>query len=36
VVHSLVKGMQELDKKLREAAATSSGFPATIPTGQLS
>jgi hypothetical protein len=36
VVHSLVKGMQELDKKLREAAATSSGFPATVPTGQLS
>jgi hypothetical protein len=31
VVHSLVKGMQELDKKLREAAA-----PATIPTGQFS
>jgi hypothetical protein len=36
VVHSLVKGMQELDKKLREAAATSSVFPATVPTGQLS
>jgi hypothetical protein len=31
VVHSLVKGMQELDKKLREAAT-----PATIPTGQFS
>jgi len=31
VVHSLVKGMQELDKKLREAAA-----PATAPTGQFS
>jgi hypothetical protein len=29
VVHSLVKGMQELDKKLREAAA-----PATVPTEQ--
>jgi hypothetical protein len=36
VVHSLVKGMQELDKKLREAAATSGGFPATVPTGSLS
>jgi hypothetical protein len=31
VVHSLVKGMQELDKKLREAAV-----PATVPTGQFS
>ena len=29
VIHSLVKGMQELDKKLREAAA-----PATVPTEQ--
>ena len=36
VVHSLVKGMQELDKKLREAAAASSGIPATVPTGQFS
>jgi hypothetical protein len=35
VVHSLVKGMQELDKKLREAAAANS-VPATVPTGQLS
>ena len=34
VVHSLVKGMQELDKKLREAAASS--IPATVPTGQFS
>ena len=36
VVHSLVKGMQELDKKLREAAATSGSIPATVPTGQFS
>ena len=36
VVHSLVKGMQELDKKLREAAGASGGFPATVPTGQFS
>ena len=35
VVHSLVKGMQELDKKLREAAAASS-IPPTVPTGQFS
>jgi hypothetical protein len=35
VVHSLVKGIQELDKKLREAAAANS-VPATVPTGQLS
>jgi hypothetical protein len=36
VVHSLVKGMQELDKKLRDAAAASSSVPATVPTGQFS
>ena len=36
VVHSLVKGMQELDKKLREAAIAGGGFPTTVPTGKLS
>ena len=36
VVHSLVNGMQEPDKKLREAAAGGGGFPTTVPTGQFS
>jgi hypothetical protein len=34
VVQSLVKGMQELDKKLRETAAASN--PGTVPTGKFS
>jgi hypothetical protein len=35
VIHSLVKGMQQLDKKVREAAAADS-VPATVPTGSFS
>jgi hypothetical protein len=35
LIHSLVKGMQQLDKKVREAAAANS-VPATVPTGSLS
>ena len=37
VVQSLVNGMQELDKKRREAMAASNvGLPETFPTGNIS
>ena len=37
VVQSLVNGMQELDKKRREAmAASGGGLPETFPTGKIS
>ncbi len=37
VVQSLVNGMQELNKKHREAmAASGGGLPETFPTGKLS
>jgi hypothetical protein len=37
VVQSLVNALQELDKKLRDAAAASSGsaYPTTIPTDKM-
>jgi hypothetical protein len=37
VVQSLVNGMQQLDKKRREAMAASNvGLPETFPTGNIS
>jgi hypothetical protein len=37
VVQSLINGMQELDKKRREAMAASNvGLPETFPTGNIS
>jgi hypothetical protein len=37
VIQSLVNALQDLDKKLREtaAAASTQGFPTTIPTGDM-
>jgi hypothetical protein len=37
VVQGLVNAMQDLDKKVREAAAASAGtgYPTTIPTGSM-
>jgi hypothetical protein len=37
VVQTLINAMQELDKKAREAAAAAStqGYPTTIPTGNM-